>query len=77
MKPTVADNKPIAVELKVDVAAKRLANFFDAFVELMQAMARACGHDHLSQFNRDDLAAWDKSLAELAGIEWSGYSDQR
>lgn len=74
----IATQKPeLRKKLKVDVAAKRLANFFDATVELMQVMARACGHDHLNQFNQDDLAAWDKSLAELAGIEWSGFSDQR
>ena len=44
---------------------------------LMQVMARACGHDHLSQFAKDDLASWDKSLAELAGIEWSGFDPNR
>ena len=42
--------------------------------ELMQVMARACGHRHLTQFNKDDLASWNKELAELAGIEWSGFS---
>lgn len=64
-------------KLNVDVAAKRLANFFGASVELMQVMARACGHDHLDQFNKDDLASWDKALAELAGIEWSGFMENR
>ena len=74
----IATQKPeLRKRLKIDAAAKRLANFFEASVQLMQVMARACGHNHLNQFNRDDLASWDKSLAELAGIEWSGYSTDR
>ena len=64
-------------KLKVDTAATQLANFFAASTELMQVMARACGHTHLSQFTPDDLASWDRSLAELAGIEWSGFDAQR
>ena len=31
------------------------SNYFEATVELMQVLARACGHDHLSQFCPDDL----------------------
>ena len=51
--------------------------FFAASTKLMQVMARACGHTHLNQFSRDDLASWDKALAELAGIEWSGFDSSR
>jgi hypothetical protein len=41
--------------LKVEPTALRLAaRFLGASVQLMQ-MARACGHDHLNQFNCDDL----------------------
>lgn len=70
-------NPELRKKLKVDVAAQRLANFFEASVELMQVMARACGHDHLNQFEKQDLASWDKTLAELAGIEWSGFQESR
>jgi glutamate synthase domain-containing protein 2 len=74
----IATQKPeLRQKLDVDVAARRLANFFEASVELMKVMARACGHDHLGQFNKDDLASWDKELAELAGIEWSGFRENR
>jgi len=74
----IATQKPeLRKKLKVDVAARRLATFFNATTELMQVMARACGHDHLNQFNPDDLASWDRKLAELAGIEWSGFSLDR
>lgn len=70
-------NSELRRKLKVDHAAQRLANYFKATIELMKVMARACGYNHLNQFNKDDLAAWNKELAELAGIEWSGFSTQR
>ncbi|MFA5665276.1 glutamate synthase-related protein [Castellaniella sp.] len=63
--------------LDVDVAAARLATFLQASVQLMQVLARACGHGRLDQFNRDDLASWHKPIAELAGIEWSGFMPER
>ena len=43
----------------------------------MQVMARACGHTHLNQFEKDDLASWNRDVAELAGIEWSGFDPER
>lgn len=74
----IATQKPeLRRKLDVEVAARRLANFFEASVTLMQVMARACGHDHLNQFAKDDLASWNRELAELAGIEWSGFSASR
>ncbi len=74
----IATQKPeLRRRLKVDVAAQKLANFFQASTELMQVMARACGHTHLNQFRKDDLASWDRKLAELSGIEWSGFDDSR
>jgi len=73
----LAQKPELRKRLKIDVAAKRLATFFEATTELMQVMARACGHDHLNKFNKDDLASWDRTLAELAGIEWSGFQSGR
>lgn len=64
-------------KLDVNASAQRLANFLGATVELMQVMARACGHAHLKLFNKDDLASWHKDLAELAGVEWSGFMENR
>ncbi len=58
--------------LTVDHAADRLARFLQASVRLMQVMARACGHDHLRGFRRDDLTSWHRELADLAGISWCG-----
>jgi glutamate synthase domain-containing protein 2 len=59
--------------LNVDKASHQLKNFFEASVTLMQVMARACGHHDLSQFNRNDLATWDRDMAHLSGVKYSGY----
>ncbi len=58
--------------LNIDLSAKRLQNFFNATVELMQVMARACGHDHINQFNRDDITTFDRDMAYLTGIKFGG-----
>ncbi|MEM1260973.1 MAG: glutamate synthase-related protein [Pseudomonadota bacterium] len=62
----------LRARLVVDQAAARLARFFGASVELMQVLARACGHDHLGKFTLDDLTTFDRSMAELTGIAYGG-----
>jgi glutamate synthase domain-containing protein 2/nitrite reductase/ring-hydroxylating ferredoxin subunit len=69
----IATQKPHLVDrLVVEKSARQLANFFEASVGLMQVMARACGHDHVSRFNRDDLTTWKKEMAELSGVSFGG-----
>jgi glutamate synthase domain-containing protein 2 len=63
--------------LNVDKSALQLKNFFQASVELMQVMARACGHDDLSKFNKNDLATWHREMAELSGVRYSGFDHSR
>jgi len=58
--------------LNVDESARRLARFLAASVELMQVMARACGHAHLNEFNRDDLTTFKPEMAQLSGIDYAG-----
>jgi glutamate synthase domain-containing protein 2 len=58
--------------LVIDSAAEGLQNFFSASVELMKVMARACGHDSLGGFERRDLTAWKRDVADLAGVEYAG-----
>jgi glutamate synthase domain-containing protein 2 len=60
--------------LQIDRGAKQLANFFHAATELMQVMARACGHDHLGKFSVDDLTTWKREMAHLTGIRYGGVS---
>jgi methylamine---glutamate N-methyltransferase subunit C len=69
----IATQKPHLVSrLVVESSAILLKNFFDASVELMQVMARACGHDHLSGFTAEDLTTWKKDMADLSGVAYGG-----
>jgi methylamine---glutamate N-methyltransferase subunit C len=69
----IATQKPhLASRLVVDKSAERLANFLTASVELMQVMARACGHRHLRDFTRDDIVTWKSEMAKLTGIAFAG-----
>ncbi|MGI9480252.1 MAG: glutamate synthase-related protein [Hyphomicrobiaceae bacterium] len=69
----IATQKPHLVNrLVIEKSARQLANFFDASVHLMQVMARACGHDHLSKFTRDDLTTWKKEMSDLSGVAYGG-----
>lgn len=64
----------LRARLPVDEAAERLARFMTSSVELMQVMARACGHDHLGKLDRYDLVAWKRELADLAGVAYGGVT---
>ena len=71
----IATQKPeLRARLKVDEAAQRLARFFGASVELMQVLSRACGHNSLSDLNRNDLTTWKKEMAELSGVMFGGVT---
>jgi len=72
----IATQKPeLRVKLDVEQSAARLARFFKASVELMQVMARACGHDHLKQFKKSDLTTWKKDMADLSGVTYGGFHE--
>ncbi len=69
----IATQKPELRKLiNIDKSAFQLYNFFTASTELMKVMARACGHDHLNKFNRNDITSWKKEMAELTGIRFAG-----
>ncbi len=71
----IATQKPHLVNrLVVEKSAQQLANFFEASVTLMQVMARACGHDHLSKFNIKDLTTWKREIADLSGVAFGGVN---
>lgn len=67
-------NKDLRARLDVEKGAKQLANFFNASTELMQVMARACGHDHLNQFNPNDITTWKREMADLTGVQFAGVN---
>ncbi len=69
----IATQKPhLRQRLDVERSAVRLQRFFESAVHLMQVMARACGHERLADFSRDDLTTWDRDLAYLSGVPYGG-----
>ncbi|MCU7892846.1 MAG: glutamate synthase, partial [Candidatus Thiodiazotropha sp. (ex Ustalcina ferruginea)] len=71
----IATQKPdLRRRLKIGKGASQLNNFFCASTELMQVMARACGHDHLNKFCVDDLTTFDSEMAHLTGVAYAGVS---
>jgi len=73
----IATQKPhLRQRLNIDKGAQQLNNFFRAATELMQVMARACGHDHLNKFCIDDLTTWQREMAHLTGIIYGGVAEE-
>jgi len=66
----------LRARLDVQIGAERLARYFDASVELMQVLARACGHRSLSEFNRSDISTWKRDIADLAGVPFAGLKQR-
>ncbi|AZV78699.1 glutamate synthase [Parasedimentitalea marina] len=71
----VATQRPeLRKRLNVQIGAERLARYFGASVELMQVLARACGHDSLSGFTPRDITTWKREMADLSGIRFAGIA---
>ena len=69
----IATQKPhLRARLPVDEAAERLNRFLRATIDLMQVLARACGHEHLREFSPDDLTTFDRDIAHLTGVPYGG-----
>jgi len=69
----IATQQPhLRARLPVDAAAERLNRFLRASVELMQVLARACGHRRLGDFSIDDLTTFDRDMAHLTGVTYGG-----
>jgi glutamate synthase domain-containing protein 2/CDGSH-type Zn-finger protein len=63
--------------LNVQTSAEQLARFFHSATALMQVLARACGHNALSNFCPDDITTWSREMADLTGIEFAGFDAGR
>ena len=71
----IATQKPeLRSRLKIEKGADQLNNFFRASTQLMQVIARACGHDHLNKFCVDDLTTFDRDMTHLTGIAYAGVA---
>ena len=64
----------LRARLMVQKSAQQLCNYFEASVELMKILARACGHDHLNRFCLDDLTTWKRDTAYLTGVKYAGVT---
>ena len=56
----------------IEESAKRLTRYLEATIELMQVLARACGHAKLGDFTAEDLTSWKTEVAALAGVRFAG-----
>lgn len=69
----IATQRPDLISrIVVDKSAERLQRFFQTSTDLMKILARACGHRHLSAFNRDDLITWRSEMCQIAGVNFGG-----
>ncbi|NNL88452.1 MAG: Rieske 2Fe-2S domain-containing protein [Marinicaulis sp.] len=66
----------LRARLEIQIAAKRLANFFESATELMKLLARACGHRSLSDFTIDDLTTFKHDMAMLSGVAYGGVAQR-
>ncbi len=67
-------NPLLRKRLNIKKGAQQLNNFIRASTQLMQVMARACGHDHLNKFCIDDLTTWNVEMEHLTGITYGGIA---
>ena len=71
----IATQKPeLRARLDVQIGAQKLARYFGASVELMQVLARACGHNSLTDFVHRDITTWKKEMADLSGVRFGGVN---
>jgi len=71
----VATQKPeLRKRLDVQIGAEKLARYFHSSVELMQVLARACGHSNLSDFRHLDITTWKREMADLSGVKFAGFN---
>jgi methylamine---glutamate N-methyltransferase subunit C len=81
MRACHTDNCPVGIatqkpglrrRMEIERSAAQLARWFEATTELMQVMARACGHRHLSDFCAHDLTTYKRDMAYLSGVRYGG-----
>ena len=72
----IATQKPnLRQRLVVAASAQRLANYLLATAQLMDVLARACGHHRLADFCSDDLTTWKRDIAALTGVSYAGMAE--
>lgn len=62
-----------AKKFNIEKGIKHAANFLKSSTSEMEVAVRALGKRSISEVNREDLASYDKEMAELLGIPFTGY----
>jgi len=62
----------LRARLIIEQSARQLHNFLEATLDLMKILARACGHEHLSEMSPNDLTTWNRDMAYLTGVRYAG-----
>ena len=60
--------------IQIQSSAKQLSNFFLATNDLMKVVARSCGHDDFTKFERSDLSTFNWDMHKLTGIPYAGLN---
>jgi hypothetical protein len=58
----------------VSITYSSLGRYFESAVHLMQVVARAAGHRHLSDFTIEDLTTFKTDIAQLTSVEYGGVA---
>lgn len=83
MRACHTNNCPVGIATQKEVlrsriiineSAKQLQNYLEATTSLMKVLARACGYNHLKQFNKNDLTTFKTDMAKLSGISFGGVA---
>lgn len=61
--------------LIIENSAQRLDNFFRASTDLIKVIARSCGYDDISKFNKEDLSTFDWDLYKMTGVSYAGIEN--
>ncbi len=62
----------LRARIKIHSSAMQLKNFFEASTDLMKVIARACGYDDITKFNKEDLVTFSRDIHHLTGINYAG-----
>lgn len=62
----------LRAKLEIDKSAKQLYNYFRSTAELIQVIARACGHADANDFDFNDLSTYHREIHYLMGIPYAG-----
>ncbi len=64
----------LRMRIEIEKSARQLQNFLLASNDLIKVIARACGYQHVEQFNFEDLVTFNYHMHKLTGINYAGIN---